>query len=290
MDAIIVSLIIHALLLLFIARERDMLISEKSKKMLVFQKEDWDKKKPLMFVYPDNPPSKAQPRKDAPYSDANRVSKNPLKYKIKDRVNSKKSASSKAAMKPKIEEKAKSEEKGDSGSEGTSEEAFEKKDKSSLAYNEAKNRKGPKGPSIQELMENPSKYLKSSELFSDGDGNTSNFGDRVDFLDAETMKHPCWGNYPQRMQMIVRNNIVIPNFLFYSKGKSILWFKLYKSGEISDLRLYKSTGNKQLDNISYHALKSSKFPPYDCDYEFVTVQYTFYLNWDHEEIDENWDN
>jgi outer membrane biosynthesis protein TonB len=290
-DAIILSLIIHAIFFLFLVRERERNLLEK-KSLFAFQKDSWDKNKSKIFIYPNTPPGKKViPKKDAPYSDANRSGKSSMKYKTGENVKPKIQRRIENPPKPKVQEQPKTELKKEYEESKSELEEQEIKDKGSLAYNKPKGGKDQKGPSKQELYANPSKYLKTDDLIvegNNGNGSSRNYNDKMEFGDPETMKHECWGNYPERIQSIVRNNmdLTLPRHIFYSKGKTILRFKLFKDGHVEELKLYKSTGNELLDKVSSQAIKSSKFPPYDCDFESVNVQYTFYLNYEENEIED----
>jgi len=279
-DAVIVSLIIHALLLLLIRN---------NKEAFLFEGEELDTK-PVRFIFPDTPAEDVVPSKDAPYSDANRISKSPVPEKISEDVNPKIKGNSDIQIKPQvhsIENPVEDLKTAESESENQVTSSEISPEDSSLKAEPETNKKQER-PSIKELASNPSKYLNSAELFNRGEGSARKFDDSIQFLEPETMKHPCWGNYPQRIQMIVRYNLsrTLPYHLIYTKAISVIRFRLFKDGHIEDLRIHKYIGIKQLANITHHAIDISEFPPYDCPYEFVNVQYTFYVGYDPEEVED----
>jgi hypothetical protein len=250
-----------------------------------------EKNEHLMFLYPNikkaDKTKPVIPDKTAPFSDEDRKFKNPDKPKYSVLAQPKSESKSnigsnsekhKPQKKPvsnidKIKPDSTGNDTGKVESEkSTVREQVPEEKGNGLKYN----------VNMKDLLANWSKGIDQSKLFGNGVGSSGAYGE-LEFMD--TQKHPCWGNYPKKLQWIVQQRVSIPNHLYFTKARSVLRFRLMKNGNIEDLHLYDSSGNKQFDSITYDAIGTSDFPPYDCPDKSVNVQYTFYLNYEPEEIE-----
>jgi len=273
-DAIIASVVIHVLLIVFLQNEENGIIPKK---------ELWDTK-PMKFIFPDQAADDFVPDDEAPYSDADRMGRSREEEKITDKINPQKRGLTQFERTPPSAGYL-----SKNGGDHSGEPAKNPQEKALIPNKSNDNRSERKSfyrELTRQLKEHPSKYMDSAEIFKKEKGSVKKIDD-IDLLEGfETRDHPCWGTYPLRIQEIVRNRLVIPEHLFYTRAITVLRFRLLKSGEVKDLRIYKSTGNRALNNITYYAINDAIFPPYDCPFESVKVQYTFYLNYDYGEIED----
>ncbi len=72
--------------------------------------------------------------------------------------------------------------------------------------------------------------------------------------------------------------------------KVILLFKVYKDGKVTDIKVKKSSGNKEMDNSAIDAvLESSPLPPLpkDCEFDDVDILFNFDYNILNMKLDKN---
>ena len=86
-----------------------------------------------------------------------------------------------------------------------------------------------------------------------------------------------WGYYMRSLQRKVRPNLVLNNVSDTQKVK--LSFNINKRGEVSDLKITKSSGNQKLDAAALAAIeKSSPFAPLPSWYKGEGICVNFYAS------------
>lgn len=87
-----------------------------------------------------------------------------------------------------------------------------------------------------------------------------------------------FGPYMKNMQRNIKLNWTPPHC--DSSSRTTVFYTIKKDGKLQKVSIFKSSGNKALDNSAIKAIKKTKFQPLPTKYdkETIDVQFTFDYN------------